>query len=259
MRLAEIKQFAAEAKKLTASAKPPGPRTEQGKLRSALNATKHGLAGKYLLLPGEDRDEYERRMDAVFEALAPTNEAEAQLVALVADDLWKLERLGKIEQGVSLGRIEELLGQTPSAEGAGAITNVIATVAKAITTWETEPIPSQRDAEFTRRLGLMSSAISFVDMMGAELPAGVTDVCYPLLARLRGESGRAELPLAHAAEPIVRLLKQHRPGGPVHRHVSFSAVTGVHCPSSIRLPLNGGPKGPRRAPLARPLFGNYLN
>lgn len=114
--LIDIKQLAAKVKTLTTEAGATGPRTEKGKTRSALNAVRHGLAGKHLLLPGEDAAEYERRMDAVFEGLAPADEAQAQLVALVADDLWKLERLGKIEQGASLARIEELLGHTPSAE-----------------------------------------------------------------------------------------------------------------------------------------------
>jgi len=104
MKLVDIKQLASEVKTLTAEAKATGPKTERGKTRSAINAVKHGLAGKHLLLPGEDSAEYERRIDAVFEALDPKDEAQAQLVALIADDFWKLERVGKIEQGVTLAR-----------------------------------------------------------------------------------------------------------------------------------------------------------
>jgi hypothetical protein len=76
-----------------------------------LNALRHGLGAVQAVLPGEDAAEYERRMEAVFEALAPANELEAQLVALIGDDLWRLERLGRVEQGIVLARIEELAAQ----------------------------------------------------------------------------------------------------------------------------------------------------
>lgn len=162
MTLAEIRELHAAAK--TGATRGTGPRTEKGKLRSSLNAVRHGLAATHMLLPGEDSAEYERRMDAVFEALAPADEAQAQLVALVADDLWKLERLGKIEQGSSLARIEELLGHTASAETCSTLTTAMSGMARAITTWEAAPLPQERDDEFKRRYQLLSGAITFVEI-----------------------------------------------------------------------------------------------
>jgi hypothetical protein len=88
-----------------------GPRTEAGRARSSLNALRHGLGAVQAVLPGEDAAEYERRMEAVFEALAPANEVEAQMVALIGDDLWRLERLGRVEQGIVFARVEELAAQ----------------------------------------------------------------------------------------------------------------------------------------------------
>ena len=88
-----------------------GPRSEAGKFRSAMNSLKHGLGAVHALLPGEDGEEYTRLMDGVFEALAPANAMEAEMVALVGDDLWRLERLARIEQGITLARIEELAAQ----------------------------------------------------------------------------------------------------------------------------------------------------
>ena len=32
-------------------------------------------------------------------------------MALIGDDLWRLERLGRVEQGIVLARIEELAAQ----------------------------------------------------------------------------------------------------------------------------------------------------
>jgi hypothetical protein len=53
-------------------------------------------------------------------------------VALVADDLHKLDRLGKIEKGINLGRIEELLALTGSGEKAGTIVNAIQALGQAL-------------------------------------------------------------------------------------------------------------------------------
>jgi hypothetical protein len=60
-------------------------------------------------LPGEDAAEYEA----------------AQLVVLVADDMWKLDRLARIEKGITLGRIAELLGMTQTAGKAGRTANAL--------------------------------------------------------------------------------------------------------------------------------------
>src|SRR6266496_2291843 len=81
MKLADIRELHAAAKTATAG-RGTGPRTEKGKLRSSLNAVRHGLSATHMLLPGEDNADYERRMDAIFVALDPKDEAQAQLVAL---------------------------------------------------------------------------------------------------------------------------------------------------------------------------------
>ena len=58
-------------------------------------------------------------MDAVFASLAPEDEAQVQLVALVADGMWKLDHLARIEKGITLGRVEEQLGMAQTAGKAG--------------------------------------------------------------------------------------------------------------------------------------------
>ncbi|WP_242334614.1 hypothetical protein [Anaeromyxobacter sp. SG66] len=212
MKLVDIKELAAQVKTLTAEGRATGPKTEKGKTRSALNAVRHGLAGKHLLLPGEDAVEYERRMDAVFEGLAPADEAQAQLVALVADDLWKLERLGKIEQGASLARIEELLGHTGSAETCSTLTTAMSGMARAITTWEAEPLPLERDEEFRRRYQLLAGAITFVELSVPGVPADILKACDELQERVRGKKDDPVVPrdaylaLAHAARVVMASL-----------------------------------------------------
>ena len=131
-----------ETKKLAAESRATGPTSVMGKTRSAINAVKHGLAGKNLLLPGDDPVEYAARMDALFTSLAPKDEGEAQFVALVADDMWKLGRLARIEKGVSLARIEELLAITGGWRSAPASSST----------------PSRRSAKRARDLGAGADA-----------------------------------------------------------------------------------------------------
>jgi hypothetical protein len=192
MKLANIKQLAAEAKKASAASGATGPRTDKGKLRSSLNAVRHGLAATHLLLPGEDSADYERRMDAIFVALDPKDEAQAQLTALIGDDLWKLERLSKIEQGVTLGRIEELLGHTESSQDAAATTKALQALGTALTTLAADPIPSERNAEFYRRVRAISSALDLVASAVTDLPADLMQACEPhvsdLLLAPKGET-----------------------------------------------------------------------
>jgi hypothetical protein len=211
MTLSEIRGLRAAARDVADASRSTGPRTDAGKLRSSLNAVRHGLAGKHLLLPGEDAAEYERRMDSVFVALAPADEAQAQLVALVADDLWKLERLGKIELGASLARIEELLAHTASAETCSTLTTAMNGMARAITTWEAEPLPQERDDEFLRRYQVLSAAISFVEVVPG-VPADLLNACAELQDRVRGERNDLTVPrdaylaLAQAARVLMATL-----------------------------------------------------
>jgi hypothetical protein len=212
MALADLKEFTDAVTKLTAATKATGPKTEKGKLRSALNATRHGLAGRGLLLPGEDQAEYGARLDGIFTSMAPQDDAEAELVALVADDLWKLGRLAKIEKGVTLGRIEELLALTGTAERAGVTSNAITGLGTALATWSAEPIPVEKNTGFKRRFDAMVNAINLIEATVAGVPAGLIESCNDLVARLHGLKGETEVDhtayveLFEAARQVMGLL-----------------------------------------------------
>lgn len=178
MNITDIHEFAAAAKKIAAESKATGPRSEKGKLRSSLNAVKNGLSGKHMLLPGEDAEEYGRKMDGAFVSLAPKNDGEAQLVALIADDLHKLDRLSRIEQGLTLGRIEELLGLTSTAEATAATTNLIATFGRALTKWEEMPLPTKPTLTFISGLDALNEAVDLVGSSAAiTIPAELIAAC----------------------------------------------------------------------------------
>jgi len=89
-----------------------GPKTPEGKSRSAMNALRHGLSASNLLLPGEDAQEYERHLDGYFATFAPATLPEAQVVAQIGDLAWKLERLTKLENSRMRARLEEKLEGT---------------------------------------------------------------------------------------------------------------------------------------------------
>ena len=73
---AQMKANRKNAKKST------GPRTEEGKSRSAKNALKHGLLARDIVLPGEDPADFDR-----------------QLSALEADIQRRMRRLTRLETG----------------------------------------------------------------------------------------------------------------------------------------------------------------
>ena len=67
------------------SLKSTGPKTERGKERSRLNALKHGMTAKQLVVRGEDFGDFARFGVELRAALAPGDALEEQLVdAIVA-------------------------------------------------------------------------------------------------------------------------------------------------------------------------------
>lgn len=93
-------------------AKSRGPKTDEGKASSSLNAVRHGLSAPNLLLPGEDPAEYEQHLDSYFSTFVPTTLPEAHVVVQMADLAWKLRRLSKLEDGRVLARLDEELEKT---------------------------------------------------------------------------------------------------------------------------------------------------
>lgn len=241
MALADLKDFTAAVKKLTSTAKPTGPKTEAGKARAAVNAVKHGLAARGLLLPGEDQAEYKTKLDGIFTALAPQDDAEAELVALVGDDLWKLDRLARIEKGITLGRIEELLALTGTAEKAGVTVNAIHAVGAALTSWMAEPIPTEKGPEFLRRFRVMADALDLVENTVNAAPTDLMEAGHELLAQLHGRAGDARMPtdlyraaFDHGRQVMTLLLDLGRAEDTTQDEVRAS-ISGIALPDEAEL------------------------
>ena len=77
-----------------------GPKTARGKARSSQNAIKHGLAGRYLLMPGESSRGFNRLLAAHCDCYRPEGEVELDLVRAMALARWRLHRLSILEPRV---------------------------------------------------------------------------------------------------------------------------------------------------------------
>jgi hypothetical protein len=84
-----------------------GPRTEEGRRTSSLNAVKTGLTGATVLLPTDDAAEYQRHIAAYEKELQPVGLEESELVQSLADIAWRLRRIPALEMAIyAQGRIE---------------------------------------------------------------------------------------------------------------------------------------------------------
>ena len=74
-----------------------GPRTPEGKERSAQNSRTHGMTSKAVLLPDEDEHAYTALVESTIADLAPQSEHERFLAVNVATTIWRRERMYRTE------------------------------------------------------------------------------------------------------------------------------------------------------------------
>jgi hypothetical protein len=92
--------------------KSTGPRTSDGKARSRLNAVKHGMTAKTLVLPGEDPERLQSRLETWTDQLQPQNDVEQFLLEQAVHSSWKLERAERVE----LARLSHVIKSMPEVE-----------------------------------------------------------------------------------------------------------------------------------------------
>src|SRR4051794_21386960 len=86
---------------LTPSPNKRGPKTPEGKARSASNALRHGLrARSFALLPEEDPAEWAQHLSDLRAGYGPVDAAEEKLVTALAVAMWKEIRADKQEAEV---------------------------------------------------------------------------------------------------------------------------------------------------------------
>jgi hypothetical protein len=77
-----------------------GPRSETGKKTSSLNALRHGLTARVVVLPSEDLAAYKKFSDEYLASLAPDTFPERQCAQTIIDTQWRLNRVRSIEEGM---------------------------------------------------------------------------------------------------------------------------------------------------------------
>ena len=102
--MATAAQFAANLANAQAST---GPKSEEGKKRSSLNAMKTGLTGRTILMPGDDAKAYQDHVCRFIDEFALASAREEELVQSLADTRWRLLRIPALEANVyALGQLE---------------------------------------------------------------------------------------------------------------------------------------------------------
>src|SRR4030043_2342467 len=78
--------------------KSTGPKTEEGKLASKMNAVSHGILSRDAILPGEDSSLLAELRDQYMQEFKPVGEMETMLVERIISSIWRLKRTLRCEK-----------------------------------------------------------------------------------------------------------------------------------------------------------------
>ncbi|MCE3247335.1 MAG: hypothetical protein K0R41_1160 [Geminicoccaceae bacterium] len=219
-------------------ARSSGPKTAEGKARSAQNALKHGLrAQKHVVLPDEDGGEFRALETALIEELAPVGALQAVLAQRIAVAAWRHQRADRIEAeilGHQRGRDGDLgLAVIRDANGAGALPTLLRYRGGAL-------------AELTRSLRALKALQAEARAQagaGAAARAPAPDPVRLAAARPAAAAQRPERPAARAKQPDEPERRRdpgergrpadraHPRGAPCLRDLGPAAVSPVPLPA----------------------------
>src|SRR3954452_523227 len=91
--------------------KSTGPKTEEGKAKSRLNALHHGLGAIHVPLPHEDPNELPHILAGLMETYQPANAQEQMLVHNIASGYLRMQRASRFEAALMNGHIVSLKGK----------------------------------------------------------------------------------------------------------------------------------------------------
>lgn len=82
-----------------------GPKTEDGKRASRMNALKHGMTSQIVVLPYEEELEYHEMRGGLIQSYAPANNQELMLVDQIAAGYWRTMRVRAYEREMLTGQV----------------------------------------------------------------------------------------------------------------------------------------------------------
>jgi hypothetical protein len=88
-----------------------GPKTDEGRKRSRMNALRHGLTGQVTTMTDEDRAAHDKFSKALIASFAPEGAMEIQLAQRIATDSWRLNRISAIEDNLFAIGLQETGGK----------------------------------------------------------------------------------------------------------------------------------------------------
>src|ERR1700685_3491338 len=80
--------------------KSTGPTSPQGKATSSMNALRHGLTARVVVLPSEDMAAYKQFSQEIVDSLDAQTPVERQFAQTVADNQWRINRIRSIEDAM---------------------------------------------------------------------------------------------------------------------------------------------------------------
>jgi hypothetical protein len=99
-----------------------GPRTDDGKRSSRLNAYRHGLTGQIEVLTPEEKEAHDAFCDGIVASLKPADALENQLAHSVAEGHWRMNRICAIESNIfAASAFEHAESETDDPELAKAL------------------------------------------------------------------------------------------------------------------------------------------
>jgi hypothetical protein len=98
-----------------------GPKTPEGKAAVRLNACRHGLLARDVVLPGENADAFDDLWNQIWAHFSPVGPIEESFVERVIYNMWRLRRVPRAETALLYSRIhgakaERLATQVQSYE-----------------------------------------------------------------------------------------------------------------------------------------------
>jgi hypothetical protein len=106
-----------------------------------MNRTVHGLNSVRLLLATEDVEEYRQHLTDWVHSLAPATPAEHQIVEMVADLVWRLRRIDRLEARRALAILADLVEQTTEWKTRTQAQDVVLGLDALVRTVNSSPLP----------------------------------------------------------------------------------------------------------------------